>query len=167
MQAQRIEAAANVLKRLNPDILLLQEMRDYDACARLGEAIRPGAYQVAICSAFKGAKQQEAIVARIPAQAAWSESWKSMEGIDPPRGFAFAWFKIGNADVGVYSLHLKSNRIEHGNKEIERTKNIRKREVSIQQLRAIGLRSRRVPRLESVSRETKTLRYRERASCRK
>jgi hypothetical protein len=31
----------------------------------------------------------------------------------------------------------------------------------------VGLRSRRVPRLESVSRETKTLRYRERASCRK
>jgi hypothetical protein len=38
-------------------------MRDYDACARLGEAIHPGAYQVAICSAFKGAKQQEAIIA--------------------------------------------------------------------------------------------------------
>jgi hypothetical protein len=32
---------------------------------------------------------------------------------------------------------------------------------------AVGLRSRRVLRLESVSRETKTLRYRERASCRK
>jgi len=34
-QAQRIEAAADVLKKLDPDILLLQEMRDYDACARL------------------------------------------------------------------------------------------------------------------------------------
>jgi hypothetical protein len=124
-QAQRIEAAADVLKKLDPDILLLQEMRDYDACARLGEAIHPGAYQVAICSAFKGAKQQEAIIAKVPAQAAWSESWKSMEGIDPPRGFAFAWFKIGTADIGVYSLHLKSNRITHGNKEIETGQNIR------------------------------------------
>jgi len=132
-QAQRIEAAADVLKKLHPDILLLQEMRDYDACARLGEAIQPGGYQVAICSAFKGARQQEAILAKIPAQAAWSESWKSMEGIDPPRGFAFAWFKIGNANIGVYSLHLKSNLV-HGNNEIETAKNIRKREVSIQQL---------------------------------
>jgi hypothetical protein len=35
VQAQRIEEAADVLKRLNPDILLLQEMRDYDACFRL------------------------------------------------------------------------------------------------------------------------------------
>src|SRR4030095_5978886 len=81
-QAQRIEAAADGLRKLDPDILLLQEMRDYDACARLGEAIHAGAYQVAICSAFKGAKQQEAIVAKSPAQAAWSEAWKSMEGID-------------------------------------------------------------------------------------
>ena len=47
--------------------------------------------------------------------------------------FAYAWFKIGNADIGVYSLHLKSNLV-HGNNEIETAKNIRKREVSIQQL---------------------------------
>jgi endonuclease/exonuclease/phosphatase family metal-dependent hydrolase len=133
-QAERIQAAADVLRKLDPDILLLQEMRDYDACARLGEAIHPGLYQVAICSAFKGGKQQEAIVAKIPAQAAWSESWKAMEGIDPPRGFAFAWFKIGNEDIGVYSLHLKSNLVTHGNTEIETAQNIRKREVSIQQL---------------------------------
>ena len=133
-QAQRIQAAADVLKQLNPDILLLQEVRDYDACARLEDAIQPGAYQVAICSAFRGGKQQEAIMAKIPAQAAWSESWKSVEGIDPPRGFAFAWFKIGNADIGVYSLHLKSNLVTHGNPEIETAQNIRKREVAIQQL---------------------------------
>src|SRR6266480_4580084 len=135
-QAQRIQAAADVLKKLNPDILLLQEVRDYDACNRLAEAIQPGAYTVSICSAFKGGKQEEAILAKLPAQAAWSESWKSMEGIDPPRGFAFAWFKIRDADIGVYSLHLKSNLITRGNKEAEAAKNIRKREVAIDQLMA-------------------------------
>lgn len=133
-QAQRIQAAADVLKQLNPDILLFQEVRDYDACARLGEAMQPGAYAVAICSAFKGGKQQEAIMAKIPAQAAWSEPWKSMEGIDPPRGFAFAWFKIGNANLGVYSVHLKSNLVTHGDPVAETAKNIRKREVAIDQL---------------------------------
>src|SRR5438876_8967477 len=135
-QAKRIAAAADVLRPLNSDILLLQEVQDYDACARLAEAIRPHTYQVAICSAFKGGEQQVAILGKEPAQAAWSEPWKSMEGVDPPRGFAFAWFKIGNADIGVYSLHLKSNRITHGDKELETAKNIRKREVSIQQLLA-------------------------------
>ena len=48
IQAQRIATAADVLRPINPDIILLQEVRDYDACARLGEAIAPGAYHVAI-----------------------------------------------------------------------------------------------------------------------
>ena len=68
-----------------------------------------------------------AILGKEPAQAAWTEPWKSMEGMDPPRAFAFAWFKIGNKNIGVYSLHLKSNLIMHGNEEVETAKNIRKR----------------------------------------
>jgi hypothetical protein len=52
-QDQRIKEAADVLRRINPDIVLFQEVRDYDACARLCEAIAPGIYRVAICSAFK------------------------------------------------------------------------------------------------------------------
>src|SRR5215469_5743272 len=141
-QNHRIAGAANVLKPLRPDILLLQEVRDYDACSRLGDAIDPGAYHIEICSAFKEpfrnglGRQQVAILSRFQAQAAWSEQWKSVEGIDPPRGFAFAWFKIGDADIGVYSLHLKSNLITRGNKEAEAAKNIRKREVAIDQLMA-------------------------------
>jgi endonuclease/exonuclease/phosphatase family metal-dependent hydrolase len=139
-QNRRITGAASVLRPLHPDILLLQEVRDYDACSRLGDAIEPGAYHVEICSAFKEpfrsglGRQQVAIVSRFQAQAAWSEQWKSVEGIDPPRGFAFAWFKIRGADIGVYSLHLKSNLITRGNKEDEAAKNIRKREVAIDQL---------------------------------
>jgi endonuclease/exonuclease/phosphatase family metal-dependent hydrolase len=119
---------------------LLQEVRDYEACARLGEAIAPGTYHVAICSAFKEpfqsglGKQQVAILSKYQAQAAWAESWKSTNGVDPPRGFAFAWFKIGNDDIGVYSVHLKSNLITHGGREAETAKNIRKREVAIAQL---------------------------------
>lgn len=38
-QNQRIKGAADVLRPINPDIILLQEVRDYEACARLGEAI--------------------------------------------------------------------------------------------------------------------------------
>jgi endonuclease/exonuclease/phosphatase family metal-dependent hydrolase len=138
VQAQRIAAAADVLRPINPDIILLQEVRDYEACVRLGEAIAPGMYHVAICSAFKEpfqsglGKQQVAILSKYQGQAAWAEPWKSMNGVDPPRGFAFAWFKIGNDDIGVYSVHLKSNLITHGNREAET--NIRKREVAIAQL---------------------------------
>jgi endonuclease/exonuclease/phosphatase family metal-dependent hydrolase len=142
VQAQRIAAAADVLRPIDPDIILLQEVRDYEACVRLGEAIAPGLYHVAICSAFKEpfqsglGKQQVAILSKHEAQAAWAERWKSMSGVDPPRGFAFAWFKIGNHDIGVYSVHLKSNLIIHGNREAETAKNIQKREVAIAQLLA-------------------------------
>jgi endonuclease/exonuclease/phosphatase family metal-dependent hydrolase len=143
-QNRRITEAANTLRALHPDILLLQEVRDYDVCARLGEAIQPGVYHVAICSAFKEpfqsgfGRQQVAILAKSPAQAAWTEPWKSLDGVDPPRGFAFAWFKIGNGGIGIYSLHLKSNLIFRGNQEIETAKNVRKREVAIQQLLTHG-----------------------------
>src|SRR5258707_12348424 len=138
-QNQRIKEAADVLRPINPDILLLQEVRDYDVCARLGEAIAPGIYHVAICSAFRepfqsGLGRQVAILSKYQAQAAWAEPWKSMNGVDPPRGFAFAWFKIGNEDVGVYSVHLKSNLITRGDREVETAKNIRKREVAVAQL---------------------------------
>ena len=114
-QEKRIQAAADVLRNLDPDIILLQEIRDYDTCVRLAEAIKPHTYQVAICSAFKEpfqpglGKQQVAILAKEPAQAAWAERWKSMEGVDPPRGFAFAWFKIKGADFGVYSVPQKQS----------------------------------------------------------
>src|ERR1043166_5707612 len=141
-QNRRITSAASVLKPLPPDILLLQEVRDYDACSRLGDAIEAGAYHVQICSAFREpfrsglGRQQIAILSRFQAQAAWSEQWKSVQGIDPPRGFAFAWFKVRDADIGVYSVHLKSNLITRGNKAGEAANNIRKREVAIVQLMA-------------------------------
>ena len=57
-----------------------------------------------------------------------------MNGVDPPRGFAFALFKIDNENIGVYSVHLKSNLITHGDKEAETAKNIQKREVAVTQL---------------------------------
>ena len=137
-QNVRIEAAASVLRPLNPDIILLQEIKDLDACTRLAEAIKPHTYTVAICSAFKEGggigKQQVAVLAKEPAQAAWAESWKARNGVDPPRGFAFAWFRIGGVDVGVYSVHLKSNLIMHGDKAAEAQKNRLKREVAMEQI---------------------------------
>ena len=101
LQAQRIAAAADVLRPINADIILLQEVRDYEACARLGEAIAPGTYHVAICSAFKEpfqsglGKQQVAILSKYQAQAAWAEPWKSMNGVDPPGASRSPGLRLG------------------------------------------------------------------------
>src|SRR5207247_9517121 len=77
-QNQRIKEAADVLRPVDPDIVLLREVRDYDACARLGEASAPGLYHVVICPAFKQPfqsgmrKLQVEILTTTQAQAAWS-----------------------------------------------------------------------------------------------
>jgi endonuclease/exonuclease/phosphatase family metal-dependent hydrolase len=103
------------------------------ACRRkLDDSLITGVRGKEIACGVKG--EAETILSKYHAQAAWSELWKSMNGVDPPRGFAFAWFKIGNEDVGVYSLHLKSNLITHSDKEAETAKNIQKRQIAIAQL---------------------------------
>jgi hypothetical protein len=52
-EARNVSMAADVLRKLDSDILLLQEVRDYGVCEHLAEAIKPHTYQIAICSAFK------------------------------------------------------------------------------------------------------------------
>src|SRR5438445_2851264 len=82
-EARRISEAAVVLKSLNPDVGLLQEVRDWETCERLVASLLPLKYNVAVCSAFRegfGGQigwQQEAIIAKRPAESAWSESWKT------------------------------------------------------------------------------------------
>lgn len=140
-QANRIEAAAKVLRKLDSDVLLLQEVRDYAVCTRLAEAIRPHTYSVVICSAFKEPfagseaidRQQVAILSKTPAAAAWTERWKASGRIDPPRGFAFAWLRLKDHDYGIYCLHLKSNLVR-GNEAVAARKNCQKREQATFQL---------------------------------
>jgi endonuclease/exonuclease/phosphatase family metal-dependent hydrolase len=138
-ETSRIAEAATHLKSLDSDILLLQEIRDWDACERLAAALAPLRYHVIVCSAFRDGfsgnvgKQQVAILAKKEAQAAWSESWKNRGKIDPPRGFAFAAIRYGDRDVGFYSLHLKSKLVRR-NGDMEAQLNIAKRESAADQL---------------------------------
>ena len=69
--------------------------------ARLGEAIQPGAYTVAICSGFKGGKQQEAIMAKIPAQAAWSNEKQQSLGKAERSVTSFNWLDRWGCPKGV------------------------------------------------------------------
>lgn len=143
VQAQRIQAAADTLRKIDADVLLLQEVRDYDVCARLAEAIKPNTYTVAVCSAFREpfvpgdgiGRQQCAILVKTPALAAWTENWKASGRVDPPRGFAFAWLRVKGRDYGVYCVHLKSNLVRGDDPNAVR-KNIIKRELATSQLSA-------------------------------
>lgn len=146
-QVQTIATAARVLAKLDPDVILLQEIRDREACDRLVEALAPVKYEVLVCSDFRegmgNAKgyQQVAILAKEPADGAWAAGWKTKGLVDPPRGYAFAVIPFGKTQVGFYALHLKSN-LTRNNPEQENQLNILKRETAVEQLiehaRAMG-----------------------------
>lgn len=128
-QDRQIVQIRDEIKKLNPDILLLQEVASEGA---LKETLEPlgKEWQVAVVSRFMQGNflsgQQIAIAAKIPAESAFSESWK--EGwAGPPRGYSYASFMIRGKRLAVYSLHLKSNL---GNP----TENTSKREDAIEQL---------------------------------
>src|ERR1035438_2200973 len=49
----RIQDAATALKKLNPDVILLQQVRDWKMCERLAQALKPVDYSISICSLFR------------------------------------------------------------------------------------------------------------------
>jgi endonuclease/exonuclease/phosphatase family metal-dependent hydrolase len=137
VETVRIAQEAAVLRDIDPDIVLLQEVRDEDSAERLFEAIAPQRYQLAIVSRFnEGATvgwQQLVIAAKFPAKAAFARRWKTSGLVDPPRGFAYAVFQMGRQTVAVCSVHLKSN-LTRGDTFRQTQLNILKRELAAQQL---------------------------------
>lgn len=100
-------AAQAALKELKPDILLLQEVRDWQAAEELCSVV-PG-LQVQVVSKFKDRPQNQVIATKLPVDSTWSADWNhSNDG--PPRGYTFAAIELpGKRFLLTYSLHLKSN----------------------------------------------------------
>lgn len=123
IEAKRTAAAAKVLRDLDPDVILLQEVRDEAAVEALAKQIGRG-HHVAVVSRFKfGNKlgeQQQAILAKQPATAAYWKEWTTRQLVNPPRGYAFATFKTKSGNVvAFYSLHLKANTLSRSAKTEE------------------------------------------------
>lgn len=123
--------AHDALLDVQPDILCLQEVRDYDAVRKLVDVLPR--FDVHIVSRFKEAVggilgiQQTAICGNTPAESAWSESWKHGKA-GPPRGFSFSAIRTSSGNyLLVYSVHFKSNLGEIH-------ENIAKREEAARQL---------------------------------
>lgn len=131
--AQLVQAE---LKRINPDVFLGQEMRDWQSFAELSSVV-PGMRPVVV-SAFASEdsgeywRQQLGIASSLAVEAAWSEAWKPSEA-EPPRGFSCAVVRVpGRMELILfYSIHLKSNR---SNSEEETIANYRSREECVRQL---------------------------------
>lgn len=128
-QSRHIETVRDELRKLSPDVLLLQEVSSPTVVEELLEPLGKD-WKVAVVSRFKQGNflsgQQIAIASRLPVSSAWSEPWER-GWAGAPRGYAYALIDIKGNKVGVYSLHLKSNL---GNP----VENTSKRENAIEQL---------------------------------
>jgi hypothetical protein len=111
LQSQ-IQDAAESLKKLRPDVIMLQGVAGWETCRQLAQALRPEAYQVVICSSFRdsGARllgRQVAILSKAKASLAWSEPWQnSSASAASAGGFAFAAIRFGNKNIGFFSVQL-------------------------------------------------------------
>jgi endonuclease/exonuclease/phosphatase (EEP) superfamily protein YafD len=126
----QIAMAVPATAALAPDILGMEEIRDWDAAETVIKGI-PG-MRVQVSSDFideAGTKttQQVVIASRLPAIGGWWEPWKAGR-TTPSRGFSFAAYQPAPDQVLlVYCVHLKSNRGEL-------SENVAMREESARQL---------------------------------
>jgi endonuclease/exonuclease/phosphatase family metal-dependent hydrolase len=120
-----LREARKAITAIEPDILLLQEIRDWPSAQALCDAVPELRVQVA--SRFPESAQNQIIAARFQADSGWSALWNSGP-VTPPRGYSFAAFEApGSRYLLTYSLHLKSNRGDH-------VDNIHQRREAIRQL---------------------------------
>tara|TARA_R110002096_G_scaffold273422_6_gene467252 strand:- start:2419 stop:3273 length:855 start_codon:yes stop_codon:yes gene_type:complete len=128
-EAIQISQVHEELEQLAPDILLLQEVRDAES-AELAVRILPG-MKVQVVSDFPGQfgnGQQLVIASKTDPIESGTVSFPRFRG-DPPRGFVFARYQLGDGQLLVYNVHLKSN-----NGGI--AENIPKREIAIRRFLA-------------------------------
>ena len=126
-QANHMKAAQDALLQLKPDILIVEEVRDWQAVEELVSVIP--CLKVNAVSHFN-LPQNQGIASRYLADSAWSEDWKRNGHDTPPRGYVFAALQLPDGKLLLtYALHLKSNRDGIA-------PNIPKREESARQLLA-------------------------------
>lgn len=139
-EAQQMAACQEALKKLNPDILIVEELRNWQVFADLVSAV-PG-LRVNVVPAYRDESsglithQQVGIASKLNAVAAWSEAWKPAF-TNLPRGFSFAALEHpGDGELlMVYGLHLKSNRVKREEEaSLEDQLNANMRDASVAQL---------------------------------
>lgn len=106
----RLNSAALALRKLQPDVVLLQEVPDWKTAADLASRIDTR-FSVRICSAYGGAtaagrsSRQMAVLSRFNSTVTFHEGWRGTP-TDSGVGYAFAMLDIQGKRVGFASLVL-------------------------------------------------------------
>ncbi len=138
LEARLIGEVAASLKELTPDVIILQEVRDWESCERLVQALGGEPYRVLVCSSFNDpsgetSRRQIAMIGRFPLETSWMQEWPTTGWVKPPGGYIFASMRVGAASVGFFGVHFKNNLIQ-GHFEREQQLNILKRELSAREV---------------------------------
>src|SRR5258706_894498 len=108
---RRINEAAQNLLKLHPDVILLEQVRDWQMCLQFAQALKPADYNVLVCSSFRDAasaspgQPQVAILSRRKAYMSWSEAWRGNG--DTPGGYVFGAIQTGKHRIGLFSLQME------------------------------------------------------------
>ncbi len=112
-ESETLTRAAETLRKLDADVILLENVRDRESCQALVDGLKPENYQIAACSSFRDAsdgkkiKQQVAILSKTRALLGWSEAWQGAGKVPPlPGGFAFAEIRKDGKNTGFLVAHL-------------------------------------------------------------
>ena len=105
--AAQMGLAQKAIGDLKPDLLLLQEVRDWKGAEELCREVPE--VRVQVISRFQPRPQNQVIATNLDAEKGWSDEWKRGDE-DPPRGYVFAAAEVQPGHyLLVYSVHLKSN----------------------------------------------------------
>jgi hypothetical protein len=109
-EAGLLREAGSILRFTDPDVVLLQNVKDWHTCIELCELLQPAKYSVVVCSAFHGASSdapaqpQVAILSKYRVYFTWTEAWP---GTGPGHGgVAFAAVDAGTQRLGFFSSLL-------------------------------------------------------------
>ena len=108
-----VTETARVLKEMNPDVIVLEQVPDLLGCEDILQALKPADYQVAVFSSFRDpqtgnlSRQQVAILSKAKAS---DPSWDNWQGEDRattlPGGFASAVIHLENRNLVVFGVQL-------------------------------------------------------------
>jgi hypothetical protein len=107
--SNRIQQAANSLKQIKPDVIVLHNVTDWQMCSQFAQALKPIDYNVVVCSSFRDpetgspSQRQTAILSNRKGYFTWSEPWRT-RGSALPGGFAFAAIQTEKQRLGVFAV---------------------------------------------------------------
>jgi endonuclease/exonuclease/phosphatase family metal-dependent hydrolase len=142
---KRTDSAARFLNWQKVDVVMLQEVRSAEVVTNLIKQMERPDMKVVACTAFPTLptdpvpSHQNAIISHFPVLESGYAAWEKADGLEPPRGYAYAVLDCNGVLTLCFSVHFKSNFIAEGEDQ-EKTPiiNRKTRELTARQFVAIA-----------------------------